>query len=214
MRTPLLTRPLVLLVLTVLLVLGTGGPARPVSSPSWWDPAPSREGDWPLNPRPSIARGFEPPASLWGAGHRGVDLVGRAGQQVHTSLGGTVTFAGPLAGRGVVVVDHGALRTTYEPVSATVSVGEVVERGAVVGTLQRARSHCLPRSCLHWGLLRGREYLNPLVLVGGGPLRLLPLTPASPATPGLSPGLSLYLYLLGSTPAGGRAGRPGAASRW
>ena len=190
MRTTLLPRPLVLLVLTVLLCLATGRPA----GSAWWEPAPSRHGDWPLVPRPSIARGFEPPASLWGAGHRGVDLVGRAGQQVHTSLGGTVTFAGPLAGRGVVVVDHGSLRTTYEPVGPTVAIGDVVTRGAVVGTLQRARSHCFPRSCLHWGLLRGDTYLNPLVLVGGGPLRLLPLT--------------------GPTPGGGPTGRPGAAVPW
>ena len=38
----------------------------------------------------------------------------------------------------------------------------------------RAR-HCLPRACLHWGWLRGETYLDPLRLVGGGPVRLLPL---------------------------------------
>ena len=50
----------------------------------------------------------------------------------------------------------------------------------VIGTLQRASSHCFPRACLHWGLLRGETYLNPLTLVGAGPIRLLPLagTPA------------------------------------
>jgi murein DD-endopeptidase MepM/ murein hydrolase activator NlpD len=138
-------------------------------------PQPSRDGVWPLQPRPDIVRGFEPPASLFGAGHRGVDLLGRAGQAVHTSLGGTVTFASPLAGRGVVVVDHGGLRTTYEPVSATVTVGDVVGRGAVIGDLRRAGSHCFPRACLHWGLRRGAAYLDPLVLVGAGPVRLLPL---------------------------------------
>ena len=106
------------------------------------------------------------------------------------------------AGRGVVVVDHGGVRTTYEPVSASVQVGDRLAKGAVIGTLQRARSHCFPRSCLHWGLLRGEAYLNPLVLVGGGPLRLLPLTPAA----------SLLATLL--RPAGGPGGRPGAASRW
>jgi murein DD-endopeptidase MepM/ murein hydrolase activator NlpD len=101
---------------------------------------------------------------------------------VHTALGGTVTFAAPLAGRGVVVVDHGGVRTTYEPVHARVTVGDAVARGAVIGTLQRASSHCFPRACLHWGLLRGDSYLNPLILVGAGPIRLLPLSGAvSPA---------------------------------
>jgi murein DD-endopeptidase MepM/ murein hydrolase activator NlpD len=144
-------------------------------------PAPSRQGVWPLVPRPQVVRGFDPPATRWGAGHRGVDLLGHAGQQVHTSLAGTVTFAAALAGRGVVVVDHGGLRTTYEPVSASVTVGQVLARGGVIGTLQRASSHCFPRACLHWGLLRGDAYLNPLTLVGAGPIRLLPLS--GPLTP-------------------------------
>ena len=141
-------------------------------------PAPSREGVWPLSPRPDVVAGFDPPSTTWGAGHRGVDLLGRAGQPVHSSLGGTVTFAAPLAGRGVVVVDHGGVRTTYEPVTASVGVGDVVGRGAVIGRLQRSSSHCFPRSCLHWGLRRGEAYLDPLTLVGAGPIRLLPLDSA------------------------------------
>ena len=80
----------------------------------------------------------------------------------------------------MVVVDHGGVRTTYEPVSASVSVGDVVARGAVIGTLQRGSSHCFPRACLHWGLLRGDTYLNPLTLVGAGPIRLLPLSGSLP----------------------------------
>ncbi|MET0997572.1 MAG: M23 family metallopeptidase [Marmoricola sp.] len=145
-------------------------------------PAPSREGVWPLSPRPDVVEGFDPPSTLWGAGHRGVDLLGQVGQPVHTSLGGTVTFAARLAGRGVVVVDHGAVRTTYEPVSASVRVGAVVARGGVVGTLQRASSHCFPRACLHWGLRRGETYLDPLTLVGAGPIRLLPFGAARSAS--------------------------------
>jgi murein DD-endopeptidase MepM/ murein hydrolase activator NlpD len=138
-------------------------------------PVPSRDGVWPLSPRPPIVSGFDPPATLWGPGHRGVDLLGHVGQPVRTSLGGRVTFAGRLAGRGVVVVDHGTLRTTYEPVSASVDVGDTVARGDVIGTLRRGSSHCFPRTCLHWGLLRGHTYLDPLTLVGAGPVRLLPL---------------------------------------
>ena len=91
------------------------------------------------------------------------------------ALPGTVTFAGPLAGRGVVVVDHGATRTTYEPVAATVAVGTPVAAGAQVGTLELAGSHCFPRACLHWGWIEGETYLDPLRLVGAGPVRLLPL---------------------------------------
>ena len=130
---------------------------------------------WPLDPRPEVVEGFAPPAERWGPGHRGVDLSGTPGQRVRAARAGTVTFAGGLAGRGVVVVDHGATRTTYEPVRAAVGVGDRVSAGSMIGTLETFGSHCWPASCLHWGLREGEEYLDPLTLVGGGPVRLLPL---------------------------------------
>lgn len=148
---------------------------------AWWDPspgtsqAPARDGVWPLAPRPRIVEGFDPPAVRWGAGHRGVDLAGSPGAEVRAALPGRVSFAGRVAGRGVVVVDHGGSRTTYQPVQARVDVGQQVGRGDVVGVLRREGSHCLPAACLHWGLRRGETYLDPLTLVGGGPVRLLPM---------------------------------------
>jgi murein DD-endopeptidase MepM/ murein hydrolase activator NlpD len=92
-------------------------------------------------------------------------------------LSGKVTYAAPLAGGGVVVVDHGPTRTTYEPVAASVSVGDRVAAGGRIGTLQLSGSHCFPRACLHWGWIRNADdvYLDPLRLVGAGPVRLLPL---------------------------------------
>jgi murein DD-endopeptidase MepM/ murein hydrolase activator NlpD len=122
-----------------------------------------------------VVQGFVAPSSPWGPGHRGVDLLGRAGERVEAARAGRVVFAGPLAGRGVVVVDHGALRTTYEPVAASVALGARVDAGATIGHLRLASSHCFPRACLHWGLIRGHTYLDPLTLLGGGEVRLLPL---------------------------------------
>ena len=136
---------------------------------------PSQSAVWPLDPQPEVVARFDPPATPWGSGHRGVDLLGRPGQPVLAALAGTVTFAGTLAGRGVVVVDHGSTRTTYEPVDPEVQVGDAVAAGGVLGTLQTGLSHCFPRTCLHWGLLRGEEYLDPLSLLGLTPIRLLPL---------------------------------------
>ena len=154
---------------------------------------------WPLTPRPAVVHGFDPPTSQWGAGHRGVDLAGSPGQVVRAASGGTITFAGILAGKGVVVVSHGATRTTYEPVDASVSVGQTVGSGQPIGTLSLAFSHCFPRACLHWGLLRGETYLNPLALVGAGPVRLLPPDgPPTGAQRSLSP--TLPLPLAGWTP--------------
>jgi len=138
------------------------------------------EGTWPLRPRPRVRAGFDPPASRWGAGHRGVDLAGAPAAAVRTALAGTVTFAGRIAGRGVVVVSHGRVRTTYEPVAAVVTIGDQVSAGAVIGRLELFGSHCFPGWCLHWGLIEGRDhYLDPLTLVGATPVRLLPLGDAA-----------------------------------
>ncbi|HMY08320.1 MAG: peptidoglycan DD-metalloendopeptidase family protein [Nocardioidaceae bacterium] len=139
------------------------------------DASPGK-GAWPLSPRPRVVRGFAPPSVRWKAGHRGVDLSGRAGRAVLNAKAGTVTFAGKIAGKGVVVVDIGSgLRVTYEPVAASVKVGQKVKTGQPLGSLLLGQSHCFPGACLHWGLIRGERYLNPLQLVGYLPVRLLPL---------------------------------------
>lgn len=132
-------------------------------------------GVWPLRPRPRVVERFDPPLVSWGAGHRGVDLAGHAGQQVRAALAGRVSFTGRVAGRPVVVVDHGATRTTYQPVLASVRRGQRVGAGDVVGRLLATGSHCAPLACLHWGLRRGETYLDPLTLVAAPrPVRLWP----------------------------------------
>jgi murein DD-endopeptidase MepM/ murein hydrolase activator NlpD len=124
---------------------------------------------------------FDLPDVPWGAGHRGVDLQGSPGATVVAAADGTVTLAGVLAGRGVVVVDHGVVRTTYEPVAATVAVGEVVSRGQPIGRLLAGHASCPGSTCLHWGLREGDTYLDPLLLLGAT-IRLLPAS-ATPLGP-------------------------------
>lgn len=158
--------------LPILLILVTATVAFPAQAATSSQPA--GDGTWPLSPQPEVVSRFAPPASTWGAGHRGVDLAGQPGQVVRAALPGRVTFAGRLAGRGVVVVSHGATRTTYEPVTAQVRRGDEVRAEATLGALELFGSHCFPRACLHWGLLEGDTYLDPLTLVGAGPVRLLP----------------------------------------
>ncbi|MGL5826858.1 MAG: murein hydrolase activator EnvC family protein [Nocardioides sp.] len=161
-------------------------------------PATAADGDtpvgrWPLVPQPVVVARFDPPATAYGPGHRGVDLAGSIGQQVRAALPGRVIFAGSIAGKGVVVVNHGATRTTYEPVAAAVSVGTQVAAGQAIGTLWLPGSHCFPQACLHWGWLRGSVYLDPLRVVEAQRVRLLPLTDL-PAT------LSARMSLLVGTP--------------
>lgn len=168
-------RALVVLVLAMVCV------AIPAAAEAVPPGEPRPVGVWPLRPVPKVVAGFDPPAQPWQAGHRGVDLLGSPGQPVRTALAGQVSFAGRIAGRGVVVVTHGETRTTYEPVAASVPVGTTVAAGDLIGRLETPGSHCFPRACLHWGWLRGATYLNPLELVGVRPVRLLPLFAPSPA---------------------------------
>lgn len=159
-------------VLTATLCLLPCGAARADPIPTWVWPTSGAEA-----PAPQIARRFESPVQQWSPGHRGADLVAADGSGVHAAGAGVVSFAGSVAGRGVVVVGHpDGTRTTYEPVLATVRVGTAVPAGQLLGALSPAGGHCLPRVCLHWGRLRGEIYLNPLALLGRlGPPRLLPV---------------------------------------
>ncbi|CAM5706831.1 hypothetical protein STENM36S_08335 [Streptomyces tendae] len=157
------------------------GPVDPMDPVAPVVPAVAR--NWPVGTRATVLRGWEPPATPYGPGHRGVDLAADGGAPVRTVAAGRVSFAGPVAGRGVVSVEltgtgEPPLRTTYAPVRATVRKGDQVAAGEPLGTVEPTGAHCT--ACLHWGLLRGEVYLNPLSLLppwllNAGPSRLLPV---------------------------------------
>ncbi len=134
---------------------------------------------WPVGPPPpEILRGWQPPAGPYAPGHRGVDLAAPADAPVLAPAAGTVTFAGPVGGRGVLTLTlpgtgSPPLRTTFSPVTPLVKAGTPVRAGTPVARVAPG-THC-PRTCLHWGLLRGDRYLNPLLLTPRPPSRLLPL---------------------------------------
>lgn len=151
-----------ILLLPGLLTLGWLG--RPLAQADPTGAVPPLFGD--------VTRGFDPPAQPWLAGHRGVDLAGAVGDAVVAALAGTITFAGQVAGTPVVAISHGSVSTTYEPVVASVSPGQVVATGQVIGTLQ-AGHPCPVEACLHWGLRQGDTYLDPLSLLAPGPIRLI-----------------------------------------
>lgn len=140
---------------------------------------------WPVGaPRPVVVRGWDPPSSPYAAGHRGVDLAAGPGTAVRAAARGRVVFAGRVAGRGVLSIaltgtGDPPLRITYEPVRPLVAAGDEVVAGQAVATLEPGGTHC-PVSCLHWGLLRGDAYLDPLSLLPPwmlrrAPSRLLPV---------------------------------------
>ena len=180
----------------------------------WWAPAAAADGRagawrWPLDGAPAVVRPFAPGPTPYSPGHYGADLRGSPGQPVRAVGSGTVSYAGLVAGRGVVVVQHGPLRTTYEPVVAGVRVGEVLPRGAVLGRL--AAGHpCAGAACLHWGLRKGEVYLDPVRLVRAGPARLLPLSPhvRQPVVRGSVDPVAAARRLRSSEPVGPAPGGP------
>jgi murein DD-endopeptidase MepM/ murein hydrolase activator NlpD len=172
------------LLLTLLVLGAVAVPAPAAAEPTWSAPAWSAPA-WsaPLDGDLRVTRPFDPPPDPFGAGHRGVDLAGAPAAPVLAAADGVVAFAGMVAGRPVVSVDHpGGLRTTYEPVAPSVAAGQPVARGSPVGTLSAGHAGCPVAACLHWGLRRGEVYLDPLGLVRPVRVRLLPLedTPGPP----------------------------------
>jgi murein DD-endopeptidase MepM/ murein hydrolase activator NlpD len=103
-----------------------------------------------------VGEPFRAPAHHFAAGNRGVDYAA-GGATVRAAAGGQVSFAGPVAGRLVVVVLHpDRIRTTYDGlVEVQVQVGDVVQQGDPVGTAAAS---------LHFGARAGTAYLDPEVL--------------------------------------------------
>ena len=184
-----------LVVASLLLLAGSGAPfVAPVSAdrlpgtPPVVDSALSDARYRAPIPGPIVVlRRFERPPTPYSAGHRGVDLGAPRGSLVLAASAGRVSFAGRVAGRGVVVIAHGdGIRTEYEPVVPLVSAGQVVTGGQPVGRVRGTHDGQPPDRCLHWGARRGNEYIDPLLLLRPlGPVRLLPwratIRAASPA---------------------------------
>jgi murein DD-endopeptidase MepM/ murein hydrolase activator NlpD len=146
--------------------------AVPVSSA----PEPAAVLRLPLPGPPVVTRPFAPPPRPWLPGHRGVDLAAGPGTAVRAAAAGVVLFAGELAGRPVVSIAHaGGLRTTYEPVRPSVTRGQRVAAGQVIGTLEAGHPGCPEAACLHWGARLGETYVDPLALLGPVHVRLKPL---------------------------------------
>ncbi|WP_406413706.1 peptidoglycan DD-metalloendopeptidase family protein [Streptomyces sp. NBC_01614] len=182
-------RLVVLLLLTATVLLSpaprltpTAASAGAASAPDPTVPTVGRA--WPVGSPPPILRAWEPPATRYARGHRGVDLGTPTGTPVRAVAPGRISFAGRVAGKGVVSVEltgtgDPPLRTTYEPVRAVLKKGAEVAAGEVVGTVEPTGSHCTG-TCVHWGLRRGDAYLDPLSLLPPGllrrgPSRLLPV---------------------------------------
>lgn len=153
-----------MLVLVALSVSWPAGRSEAGATPEW---------HWPVGPDHVVTRPFLAPATLYGSGHRGIDIAAPLGTAVESPADGVVHFAGVVVDRPVLSIRHpDGLISSFEPVETELSEGTAVTRGSVVGTT--TAGHC--RSpCLHLGVRRYGEYLSPLVFLGGiAPSVLLP----------------------------------------
>ncbi|MGJ7906226.1 peptidoglycan DD-metalloendopeptidase family protein [Actinopolyspora sp. H202] len=134
----------------------------------------------PLRDSVKVVRNFRRPPNRYGPGHRGVDLRASSGEVVLAAASGTVEYAGFVVDRHVIAIGHGnGLSTTYEPVLPEVTAGQPVERGEIIGSVSGGHSECAaktPHTCLHWGLREHDTYLDPLLRLATGDVRLLPWT--------------------------------------
>ncbi|MFV0425653.1 MAG: M23 family metallopeptidase [Beutenbergiaceae bacterium] len=167
------------LVMAAALALGALAPMAPDTAEEGDQPTTATSaGTTYASPVPGeVIAVFDGPSAPWAAGHRGVDLYGAVGEPVLAAADGIVAFAGVVVDRGVISIDHAdGVRTSYEPVAATVRQGDRVSLGQAIGTITTG-SHCPESGCLHWGARLGRTYIDPLSLLNPTVIRLYPPLP-------------------------------------
>lgn len=138
---------------------------RTASGPQW---------QWPLE-NVQLIQEFVAPETRYSSGHRGIDLAAQAGDNMVAPAKGVVAFVGVVVDRPVLTIDHGhGVLSSYEPVSAIVSVGENVSAGQRAGVVDRG-AHC-SESCVHVGVRVNGSYVSPLLFFDRvAPAVLLPV---------------------------------------
>ena len=135
---------------------------------SWVTPVPAME----------IIEAFDPPDKPWLKGHRGIDVLALEGEPLRAPTGGTIRFAGTVAGMATVSIltesDH---VFTFQPAATLLKKGESFAAGEQIGTVGSG-GHC-QRSCLHigaWPAASDRRYVDPGKFFGQEQSALLPLS--------------------------------------
>ena len=139
-------------------------------------------GDWSWPVLGPVIRGFDPPDTPFGSGHRGIDIAVALGSSVRAPAAGVVTFAGPVGGRLFVTIDHGGgLESRYSFLDALVARrGDVVSTGQVVARSGTGHAGDVVPN-VHFAVLLDDTYVDPLDYLGPIEvwryIRLAPLHP-------------------------------------
>lgn len=148
-------RTLILLCLVICVVLTSPRLAIAEDTSVWM---------WPTRIPVTVTRSFNPPEQPWLPGHRGVDLDVPVGSTLYAPADGTVAFAGVVASRPVLSIRHLGITSTYEPVTALVTVGQYVRRGDAIGIVEDGHTP----GPLHWGAkISKNTYVDPIRLTIG-----------------------------------------------
>jgi murein DD-endopeptidase MepM/ murein hydrolase activator NlpD len=116
-----------------------------------------------------VTRPFEPSATPYSAGHRGIDIAVPFGSPLSAAADGVVAFAGWVAGSQFISIDHAdGVRTTYSWLSSVaVAEGQHVVRGEVIGATGQGHPD-IPQPHLHFGARVGSTYIDPMLLLERG----------------------------------------------
>jgi murein DD-endopeptidase MepM/ murein hydrolase activator NlpD len=139
-----------LVVLAISLSLLPAAPARATGSWTWPVVGP-------------VVRGFDPPDSPYGSGHRGVDIAAPIGTVVRAPAAGVVSFAGNVGGRLFVTIDHGGglLSTCSFLSSILVHKDDLVAQGQIVALSGTGHiGDTTPN--VHLGVRLNGRYVDPL----------------------------------------------------
>ncbi|AWB95755.1 M23 family peptidase [Agromyces badenianii] len=129
---------------------------------------------WPVPAPIRVVAPFRAPPTPYTAGHRGIDIAVTPAATVAAPASGAISFAGMVAGRPVVAIDHGdGVVSAIEPVAALarIEAGMRVTAGEAIGTVSTG-GHC-EADCVHFGVRVDGEYVSPFLFLGGLPRAVL-----------------------------------------
>lgn len=143
--------------------------------------APARaSGVWVWPVTGPVIRGFDPPSSPYGSGHRGIDIAAPAGTLVRAPASGVVSFAGNVGGHLFVTINlGGGLLSTCSFLSGLlVRKGDTVLAGQAIALSGTGHpGDTMPN--LHLGVRLNGQYVDPLDYLGAASvvdlIRLAPL---------------------------------------
>lgn len=174
-RMPPTRRRLIAVVVVVTAAVLLSPPALWASADARHERAPTvteSRWHWPLSPPYRLTEPYVQPAHSYAPGHRGIDIKADGSTDALAPADGVVVLSGVVVDRPLLTIDHGdGLVSTLEPVTPTVTSGDSVARGEVVGTLALG-GHAKPGH-LHLGARVHGEYVNPLQFLGSVPRAVL-----------------------------------------